>query len=71
MSDIYSHLRRDIKSALNPVGMSVHNGKFTTRLDLVIRLLAERDQLLNELDCWKFGVDRLTAERASDAGEGG
>ena len=44
-TDIYRPLQRDIDSALHRVGISAHNGKFTTRLDLVIRLLAERDRL--------------------------
>ena len=56
MTDIYFQLRRDIESALHPKGMSVHSGKFTTRIDLVQRLLKERDQLLHERDCWKAGT---------------
>lgn len=56
-SDVYRPIRRDIEAALNPNGMSVHNGKFSTRIDLVMRLLDEVDQLRHERDCWKAGTE--------------
>ena len=43
MTDIYRTLRRDVEAALHPVGMSAHDGRITTRLDLVMRLLKERE----------------------------
>jgi len=69
VSDIYRTLRRDIDEALHPVGMSVHSGKFTTRIDLVMRLLKERDRLQATLDAATAERDAARNQMLDMAGE--